>query len=152
MGVLAGLLMTALVQSISITTGLSILLVQQNILPATAAIPIVIGANVGTTATPLIASIKMGQTARRVAVADLCFNTFGVLLILPFLGQFAAKVVDFAGNPGTAVAWAQLIFNFMMTGAVLVLLRIFQKRLAKYDTGDEKNRGYHSAGTRMGNG
>jgi phosphate:Na+ symporter len=145
MGVLAGLLMTALVQSSSITTGLSILLVQQNILPATAAIPIVIGANIGTTATALIATIRMGRTARRVAVANLCFNTFGVLLILPFLGQFATKVVAFAGNPGMAVAWAQLIFNFIMTAAVLVLLRVFQKRLAKYDSGDEKNRGYHSA-------
>ena len=87
----------------------------------------------------LIATIKMGQTARRVAVANLCFNTFGVLLILPFLGQFASKVVDFAGNPGMAVAWAQLIFNFVMTAAVLVLLRIFQKRLAQYESGGEKS-------------
>jgi phosphate:Na+ symporter len=58
MGVLAGDLVTALVQS-SITTGLCILLVQQNLLAATAAIPIVIGANIGTTATALVASIKM---------------------------------------------------------------------------------------------
>ena len=59
MGVLAGALVTALVQSSSITTGLCILLVQQNLLSATAAIPIVIGANIGTTATALVASIKM---------------------------------------------------------------------------------------------
>jgi phosphate:Na+ symporter len=49
MGVLAGAVVTAIVQSSSITTGLCILLVQQSILPATAAIPIVIGANIGTT-------------------------------------------------------------------------------------------------------
>ena len=133
MGALAGMLITATVQSSSITTGLSILLVQQNIMPATAAIPIVIGANIGTTATALVASIKMRRTARRVAVANLCFNAFGVLLFLPFLGRFAAKVVEFAGDPGMAVAWAQLIFNVVMSLAVLLLLRIFQRRLEAFD-------------------
>ena len=140
MGVLAGALVTALVQSSSITTGLCILLVQQNILAGAAAIPIVIGANIGTTATALVASIKMQKTARRVAASNLCFNTFGVLLFLPFLGRFAVKVVEFAGNPGMAVAWAQLIFNLAMTAAVLVLLRIFQKPLARYDTDSESTR------------
>jgi phosphate:Na+ symporter len=64
------MLITAIIQSGSITTGLCILLVQQNVLAATAAIPIVIGANIGTTATALLASAKM-QTARRVAVESL---------------------------------------------------------------------------------
>jgi Na/Pi-cotransporter len=133
LGALAGMLVTAIVQSSSITTGLCILLVQQNIMAATAAIPIVIGANIGTTATALVASIKMQRTARRVAVANLCFNTFGVLLFLPFLGWFAAKVVGFAGDPGMAVAWAQLIFNVVMTLPVLLLLHIFQHRLEAFD-------------------
>jgi Na/Pi-cotransporter len=134
MGVLAGMVVTGIVQSSSITTGLCILLVQQAILPATAAIPIVIGANIGTTATALVASIKMQKTARQVALANLCFNTFGVVLFLPFLGWFAAKVVDFAGQPGMAVAWAQLIFNLVMTLAVLILLRIFQRRVELLDS------------------
>jgi Na/Pi-cotransporter len=139
MGLLAGMLITAIVQSSSITTGLSILLVQQNVLTATAAIPIVIGANVGTTATALVASIKMQRTARRVAVANLCFNVFGVLLFLPFLGRFAAKVVEFAGEPGMAVAWAQLIFNVVMTLAVLLLLRTFQRHLERFDASEVRS-------------
>jgi Na+/phosphate symporter len=71
----------------------------------------------------------MQKTAKQVALANLCFNAFGVVLFLPFLGWFAAKVVDFAGEPGMAVAWAQLIFNLVMTLAVLILLRIFERRL-----------------------
>jgi Na/Pi-cotransporter len=133
MGVLAGTVVTAIVQSSSITTGLCILLVQQNLLAATAAIPIVMGANIGTTATALVASLKMQPTARRVAVANLCFNAFGVALFLPFLGWFAAGVVEFADDPGMAVAWAQLIFNVVMSLAVLLLLRIFQRRLIAFD-------------------
>jgi Na+/phosphate symporter len=68
-----------------------------------------------------------------VAVANLCFNTFGVVLFLPFLGRFAARVVASAGEPGMAVAWAQLIFNVVMSLAVLLLLRIFQRRLEAFD-------------------
>src|SRR5215471_17904822 len=133
LGVLAGILVTAIVQSGSITTGLCILLVQQNLLSPTAAIPIVIGASVGSTSTALIASIKMQRTARRVALANLCFNAFGVVLFLPFLGWFAVRVVEFAGEPGMAVAWAQLIFKIVMSAAVLLLLRIFDRRLAAFD-------------------
>jgi Na+/phosphate symporter len=136
MGALAGLLITAIVQSSSITTGLCILLVQQNLMTATAAIPVVIGANVGTTVTALVASLKMQTAARRVAMANLVFNTFGVVLFLPFLGWFAARVLEFAGEPGMAIAWAQLIFNVVMTLAILLLLRIFQRHLAVFDTCD----------------
>jgi len=133
-GVVAGTLITAIIQSGSITTGLCILLVQQNVLAATAAIPIVIGANIGTTATALLASAKMQKTARRVAVANLCFNAFGVVLFFPFLRQFAERVVEFAGEPGMAVAWAQLIFNIVMVLLVLVLLRIFERKLVGFDS------------------
>jgi Na/Pi-cotransporter len=133
MGLLAGMLVTAIAQSSSITTGLCILLVQQNILAAPAAIPIVIGANIGTTATALVASIRMQRTARRVAVANLCFNVFGVLLFLPFLRPFASWVVKFAADPGMAVAWAQLIFNLGMSFAVLLVLRVLERRLAAFE-------------------
>ena len=138
MGALVGMVIIAIVQSSSITTGLSILRVQQNILPATAAIPSSLAQTSGRPATALVASIKMQKTARRVAVANLCFNMFGVLLFLPFLGWFAAKVVESAGDPGMAVAWAQLIFNAVMTLAVLLLLRIFQRHLERFDASEER--------------
>ena len=141
MGAVAGMLITAIVQSSSITTGLCILLVQQNLMPATAAIPIVIGANIGTTATALVASLKMQKTARRVAVANFCFNTFGVLLFLPFLGAFAVTAVDLTSDPGMAVAWAQLIFNTVMVLTVLLLLRVFHRRLESLDASAARGSG-----------
>jgi Na+/phosphate symporter len=138
MGVLIGMLLTAIVQSSSIMTGLCILLVQQNILVAETAIPIVIGANIGTTVTALVASIRMKRTARRVALVNLCFNLFGVLLFLPFLGRFAVWVVKFAADPGMAVAWAQLIFNTVMSFAVLLVLRVLEPRLEAFDAEDTR--------------
>jgi phosphate:Na+ symporter len=121
-GVLTGLIFTAVVQSSSVTTGVGILLVQQGILPPQAAIPIVIGANVGSTSTALMASLGMNPVARATAIANFLFNAAGVLIFLPFLGPFTRAVLDLAGDPGIAVAWAHLIFN--LTIAVLFLLTL----------------------------
>ena len=119
---LTGLIFTAVVQSSSVTTGVGILLVQQGILPPQAAIPIVIGANVGSTSTALMASLGMNPVARATAIANFLFNAAGVLIFLPFLGPFTRAVLDLAGDPGIAVAWAHLIFN--LTIAVLFLLTL----------------------------
>jgi phosphate:Na+ symporter len=121
-GVLAGLVFTALVQSSSVSTGLAILLVQQGILPGQAAIPIVIGANVGSTSTALMASVGMSPVARATGITNLLFNAAGMLLYLPFLRPFSQAVVDMAANPGIAVAWAHLLFNLTIAFLFLVTL------------------------------
>lgn len=129
MGAVVGVILTALVQSSTIVTGLSIVMVQQGVLTAQSAIPIVIGTNIGTTLKGLLITIGMKGTARRVAVANICFNVIGVLLILPFLRPFAAAMADLSHDPGISVAWAQLLFNLGMTVIGLVLIRVFRDRL-----------------------
>ena len=83
--------------------------------------------------------MKMQATARRVAVANLCFNVFGVVLFLPFLGWFAVKVLEFAGEPGLAVAWGQLIFKVVMSLSMLLLLRILQRPLEAFDSSNGRD-------------
>ena len=129
-GVLVGVVLTALVQSSTIVTGLCIVMVQQGILTAHAAIPIVIGTNIGTTLKGLLITIGMKGTARRVAIANICFNAIGVLLILPFLRAFAAAMANLSHNPGISVAWAQFLFNLGMTIVGLVLIRVLRDRLS----------------------
>ena len=129
LGVLMGMVFTALIQSSSVTTGVAILLVQQGTLPAEAAVPIVIGANVGSTSTALVASIGMGAVARATAMANLLFNTAGALIYFPFIHLFARAVVDFAGDPSRAVAWAHLIFNVTTGLLFLVTLGSIEPRL-----------------------
>jgi phosphate:Na+ symporter len=135
MGVAVGVALTALVQSSTIVTGLCIVMVQQGVLTAQAAIPIVIGTNIGTTLKGLLITIGMKGTARRVAIANIAFNTIGVLLILPFLRPFAASTAAVSSDPGIGVAWAQFLFNLGMTIVGLVLIRIFRKRLLAADSG-----------------
>jgi Na/Pi-cotransporter len=130
MGVIVGTILTALVQSSTIVTGLCIVMVQQDVLTAQAAIPIVIGSNIGTTLKGLLITIGMKGTARRVAIANICFNVLGVLLILPFLRPFSTAMVNLSNDPGISVAWAQFLFNLGMTLIGLVLIHVFRDRLA----------------------
>lgn len=129
LGVLAGIVATLLVQSSSVTVGLAILLVQQGLLPAEAAIPMVIGANVGTTSTGLIASVSMKPVAKATAVANFAFNTAGVLVFLPFLVPFSRYMVQRFGSAEFAVAWAHLIFNLIVVMPFLLFLPLVERQL-----------------------
>ena len=128
-GVTIGLVFTAVLQSSSVTTGVAILLVQQGVLPAEAAIPIVVGANVGSTSTALLASIGMSPIARATAEANFLFNVAGTVLFFPFLPQFAYAIVNLAGDPVMAVAWAHLIFNLAVALVFLVPFNWLAPRL-----------------------
>ena len=130
-GVLLGIVVTAIVQSSSVTTGLVILFVQQGMLPPEAGIPIVVGTNVGTTSTALLASVQMSSAARATAVANFLFNAAGVILFLPFLSIFSERVVQATDDPSEAVAWAHLIFNLSVAGGFLVALPRIEPLLAK---------------------
>ena len=133
LGVLVGVVLTALVQSSTIVTGLAIIMVQQGILSAPEAIPIVIGTNIGTTLKGLLITVGMRGTARRLALANIFFNALGVLLLLPFIRPFSAAMADLSSDPGISVAWAQFLFNLGMTFVGLVLVRVFRERLAGYE-------------------
>lgn len=134
MGVLVGVVLTALVQSSTIVTGLCIVMVQQDILTAHAAIPIVIGTNIGTTLKGLLITIGMKGTARRVAIANIFFNVIGVLLIVPFLGPFSAAMAGLSNDPGISVAWAQFLFNLGMTILGLVLVHVLRNQLSDWNS------------------
>lgn len=121
-GVLFGLVVTLLLQSSSVTTGLAILFVQQGLLPAEAAIPVAIGAVAGTTSTALLASLGLGPAARATATANFLFNTAGVLVCLPFLGPYARLMAGLGRDPAQAVALAHLGFVACVALAWLLVL------------------------------
>ena len=88
---LVGVTMTVMVQSSSITTSLAIPLVAAGIVSVTQIFPFVIGANIGTTITAMMAALALasggsllGLAALEVACAHLCFNLFGAVLFFPF--------------------------------------------------------------------
>jgi len=119
MGLLIGVVLTVVLQSSSVVSGLAIVLVQQGVLQPLGAVAVVVGATLGTTATSLIASIPMDRFARRAAQMNLMFNAVGVLLMLPFITVFGDWAIRQGGSAGQAVALANLSFNL---GVALLFL------------------------------
>jgi sodium-dependent phosphate cotransporter len=81
-GMLAGLIFTTIVQSSSITTSLLVPMMGAGIITVETVFPIVLGANIGTTTTAILASFATGNIAAvTVAFVHFLFNTLGVLII-----------------------------------------------------------------------
>jgi len=83
LGLAIGTLMTAAVQSSSITTSLLVPMFGAGVLTLEAGFPIMLGANIGTTVTALMASVVTGPAGLTIALVHLLFNASGTLLFFP---------------------------------------------------------------------
>jgi phosphate:Na+ symporter len=137
LAILIGFLFTTMVQSSSVTTGLVVILAQQGLLTVDAAIPFLLGANIGSTTTALLVSAGKGLYARRAAVAHFAFNFGGVLLILPFLGPFTDLVGAIGGTEAQMVANAHLLFNLLAAAVFLPLIHRLKQAVEWMVPGDE---------------
>jgi len=122
--VLIGAVMTTLTQSSSAAMALILSAVAGGVLPLTGAAAMVIGANIGTTSTAVLAVIGATANARRVAAAHVIFNIVTALIalgLLPFLLWLIQKAGGFftgANAPTFAIAMFHTLFNVL--GAVVI--------------------------------
>ncbi|MBT8203602.1 MAG: Na/Pi cotransporter family protein, partial [Acidimicrobiia bacterium] len=128
LGVAVGAAFTALVQSSSATTGIVIVLAQQGLISLETGIALVLGANVGTSVTALLASIGKPREALRAGVAHALFNVGGAIIWLPFIGLLADAVQDIGGATARQVANAHTFFNvlnaFLVVGFIPAFARL----------------------------
>ena len=115
LGIVAGAVFTGIIQSSSATTGLVIAMGRQNIIDLNSAIPIIMGANIGTCVTALIASVGSSLSAKRAAMSHFTFNTVGVLLFFPLLAQFTWIISLTSPELSRQIANAHTMFNTTMT-------------------------------------
>jgi phosphate:Na+ symporter len=90
LGMLAGAVFTALVQSSSATIGLAVVMATQGLLSLPAGIAILFGAKIGTGITAVLAGIGKPPDAKRAAAVHVLFNLLGAALWLPFIPQLAS--------------------------------------------------------------
>ncbi|MCA9131840.1 MAG: Na/Pi cotransporter family protein, partial [Planctomycetales bacterium] len=92
LGILLGILFTAIVQSSSATTGIVIVLASQGLLSLESGIGLIFGANIGTCVTVVIAALGRPREAVQAAWIHVIFNAGGVLLWMFFIPEFAEGV------------------------------------------------------------
>lgn len=111
-----GLIVTAIVQSSSATTGIMVALASTGALPIEAAFPMLLGTNVGTCVTALLSSIGANRTAKRAAVMHLMFNLIGTVIFFAFFSGLTVKIVSAIDNdPERQLANAHTLFNVVNT-------------------------------------
>ena len=99
----AGTIITCVVQSSAAVMAITILLCSTGVLPIYMGIALVMGENIGTTATANLAALGAGTEARRAALAHLLFNVFGVIWVLVVFYPFVDMVCSLVGyNPSMA--------------------------------------------------
>jgi len=139
LALLVGFLFTALIQSSTAATGVIVAMAMQGLIPLEAALPMILGTNVGTCITALFASIGTSLSARRAAVSHMTFNALGALLFLIFLPQFENLVlaVSPAGDLPRQVANAHTLFSVINTLLFLPFITPFTKLIMLMVPGKE---------------
>ena len=122
-----GCLFTAVVQSSSVTTGLAIIFAQQGLLSLENAVPIIMGANIGTTATVLVTIFKMDLAAKKTALSHLLFNVGGVVLFLPLFLLYGERLNEIDAAPAIALANIHLVFNLGTSLVFIMFLGPFTR-------------------------
>ena len=125
-----GMIFTALMQSSSAMTGLIIVMAGQGVMNLEDALFVVLGVNIGTCVTALIATIGTSVNARRTGLIHLLFNVVGTLIFTIFIWIFKNQVVSLLShinNIQYEIALFHLFFNLVTT----CLLLPFIKQLVK---------------------
>jgi phosphate:Na+ symporter len=144
-GILAGFVFTALIQSSAAFIGIVITIASQGFLSLEACIPMILGTNLGTGMTAILASFNSGREAQRVAFAHTFFKLIGVLVFVWWIPEYAQFVKSFSPQPSNSlssmevlgqtvprqIANAHMVFSIGLTILILPFLNFFNKLIIK---------------------
>lgn len=131
LAVLAGTIFTGLIHSSATTTGVVMALSRQGLIDLPSAIALVLGGNIGTCFTAVLASIGGTPTGKRVALAHVLLNLGGVFLFLPILKPYATLVQITDPSLPRQIANAQTIFNVAGSLVALPFVHGFARLLTR---------------------
>ena len=144
LGVLAGALLTAIIQSSSASVGILQALAVTGSVSYAAAIPIIMGQNIGTTVTAMLSSIGTNKNARRAAVVHLLFNVIGVVVLLTVFCivrvAFAPALLDESATMA-GIAVTHSVFNVLCTAMLLPAGGLLEKLACRIVPDDPQTQG-----------
>lgn len=135
--ILVGVVFTALIQSSSASTGVVITMVGAGVLPLDLALFIVLGANIGTCVTALLAAVGANTNSKRVALIHFTFNVIGTVLFTAIIWIFREPMVNFLvslfpGNDPMSLQMRVSVFHVIFNVTTTCLLLPFVKQLVHY--------------------
>ena len=145
--ILVGIIFTALIQSSSAATGVVITMVGTGVLPIDLALFIILGANIGTCVTALLASVGANANSKRVALIHFTFNFIGTALFTAIIWIFKDSFVNllvsmFPGDDAMSLQMRVSVFHVIFNVTTTLALLPFVKQLVDYSCliiKDQKN-------------
>jgi phosphate:Na+ symporter len=128
LGVLVGLVMTALTQSSTAVTSMIVAMGITHVITLEAAVGMILGANIGSCITGFIASLPLSRAARQTSIAQITINVIGVLVFIPFISPYANLIKITSPDLARQIANAHSIFNI----AVSAFLFPFVHQIAQF--------------------
>ncbi len=135
--ILVGVIFTALIQSSSASTGVVITMVGTGVLPLDLALFIILGANIGTCVTALLASVGANANSKRVALIHFTFNVIGTAAFTAIIWIFREPMVNllvsvFPGKDPMSLQMRVSLFHVIFNVTTTCLLLPFVKQLVDY--------------------
>lgn len=127
LAMIAGFLVTGLLQSSSVVLGLTLVLAQQNLLSLPCAVAIMLGSNLGTCITAVLAAIASNLEARRIVLAHVLLNALGALVFFPFVELFAQFLQFTAPDLPRQVANGHTVYNIICSLLALPFIHQFAR-------------------------
>ena len=132
-----GIIFTGLIQSSSAATGVVITMVGAGVLPLELALFIILGANIGTCVTALLASIGGNANSKRIALIHFTFNLIGTVFFTAIIWIFKQQTVDiltsiFPGSDPMSLQMRVSVFHVVFNVTTTLVLLPFVKHLVKY--------------------
>lgn len=115
LGILAGILFTAITQSSTAVTSMVVAMGISQVIALEGGIGIILGANIGSCITGLIAGLRLSQAARQASIAQILINLIGVLLFFPFIHLFASLIQQTSPLLPRQIANAHTAFNVIVS-------------------------------------
>ncbi|WP_413380223.1 Na/Pi cotransporter family protein [Alkalihalobacillus sp. 1P02AB] len=142
LGVLVGTVMTVIIQSSTATIGILQGLFAEGAMSLDAALPVLLGDNLGTTVTAVLAAIGTSIAARRAALVHVVFNLIGAVIFLILLHPFTNLIAYFQSslnlNAQMTIAFAHGSYNIMNTIIQLPFVGVLAWIVTKLIPGEDK--------------
>ncbi len=148
--ILVGAIFTALIQSSSAATGVVITMVGTGILSLDLALFIVLGANIGTCVTALLASVGANANSKRVALIHFTFNVIGTVIFTAIVWILKEPMINalvslFPGNDPMSLQMRVSVFHVIFNVTTTVILLPFVSQMVKYSCSVIKDKKTHES-------
>ena len=131
LSVLAGIILTGIIQSSTATTGIIMGFLTNGSMHIDTGVAIMLGSNIGTCVDVLLASIGGGREAKLTAYAHIWLNVMGVIAFYPFIGWLAYVGKELAQSPDVQLAHTSVLFNVTCSLLVLPFAKSFGNMIVK---------------------